>query len=81
LRVFGSRVRGDFTLESDLDVYLLLKELNADIEGRISRIAWEVGFDAGHVITTVEYAPEQVERSPLRKSPFLRAVHREGVAV
>lgn len=81
MRVFGSRARGDFTQESDLDVFLLVEGLSPSTERRISRLAWEVGFDAARVISTVEYTPEQVDSSPLRQSPFLRSIRREGVTV
>lgn len=81
VRVFGSRARGDFTSESDLDIFLVLQKMTPEAERVISRLAWEVGFDAGLVITTVEYTPEQIEKTPLRESPFLKAVHRDGVAV
>ena len=80
-RVYGSRARGDFTGESDLDVCLVVKEMNPDLERTVSRVAWEVGFEKERVITTVEYTPEQIERSPLRESPFIKAIQREGVAV
>ncbi|MBI3392393.1 MAG: nucleotidyltransferase domain-containing protein [Nitrospirae bacterium] len=81
VRVFGSRARGDFVPESDLDLCLILGDLTPEFERTISRVAWEVGFERGCVITTVEYTAEQVERSPLRVSPFIRAIQREGVAV
>lgn len=81
VKVYGSRARGDFTSESDLDVCLILGEMSPDVERTISRVAWEVGFEKGRVITTVEYTPEQVNRSPLRVSPFIQAIQREGVAV
>jgi len=31
IRIFGSRVRGDFTPESDLDVCLILRETSPEI--------------------------------------------------
>ena len=81
VRVYGSRARGDFTAGSDLDVCLVLREINPDLERTISRVAWEVGFKKGRVITTVEYTWEQMEKSPLRVSPLIQAIRREGVTV
>jgi predicted nucleotidyltransferase len=80
-RVYGSRVRGDFTVDSDLDVCLILKEESPEIEALISRLAWETGFDHQRIITTVEYTPEQWYHSPLRESPFVKAINQEGVSV
>ncbi|HEX3047541.1 MAG TPA: nucleotidyltransferase domain-containing protein [Bacillota bacterium] len=81
LRVYGSRARGDFTVDSDLDICLILKEESPEIEALISRLAWEVGFEHQRIITTVEYTPDQWYHSPLRESPFIKAINQEGVFV
>ncbi|NLY74532.1 MAG: nucleotidyltransferase domain-containing protein [Firmicutes bacterium] len=81
IRIFGSRVRGDFTPESDLDVCLILRETSPEIEARISRLAWEVGFKHQLIITTVEYTPEAWYNSPLRESPFIKAINQEGITL
>ena len=80
-RVYGSRVRGDYSLDSDLDICLLLKEESPEIEALISRLAWEVGFNHHRIITTVEYTPEEFYHSALRESPFIKAVDQEGISL
>jgi len=51
--MFGSRVRGEATPESDLDVYLVVTELTPAQRRWIDEIAWEVGFDKDRVISTL----------------------------
>jgi len=78
---FGSRVRGDFDEESDLDVVLLLRERSRGIEAAVNRIAWEVGYDAGYVVSTLELTMQELAQLPLRASPLLATVRREGVRI
>ncbi len=52
-RVFGSRVRGEATPESDLDVYIVVTDLTPVLRRWIDEIAWEVGFDNDRVISTL----------------------------
>ncbi len=81
IKAFGSRARGDFSPESDLDLWLLLRETSPEIEALISRLAWEVGFGHQVIITTVEYTPEIWYNSPLKESPFIKAINLEGITL
>lgn len=80
LLVYGSRARGTAGPDSDMDVCLVLGSVDETIRRRVSDLAWEVGFERGGIITTVEYTADQMTRSPLRSSPFIRAIEAEGVA-
>ncbi|GEM_PF-798343 len=44
LRAFGSRARGDAATGSDLDIFLVVDRIDADLRERISELAWKVGF-------------------------------------
>ncbi len=78
-RVFGSRARGDATAGSDLDVFLVVGHVDADLRERISEIAWEVGFENDVVLSTFVVTAEQLERGPMGVSPIVRRIEVEGV--
>lgn len=78
---FGSRVRGDVTWESDLDVCVVLDcPVTRQIKNWISDVAWEVGFGADRIITTVVFERQQFEEGPLSASPLIANILREGVS-
>jgi predicted nucleotidyltransferase len=80
-RVFGSRARGDADEYSDMDVFMEFETVDKALEERVSDAAWEVGFYRGVVISTLVFSRYEVEASPLRVSPILKAISEEGVRI
>jgi len=78
-RVYGSRVRGEATPESDLDVYLVVTELTPALRRWIDEIAWEVGFDKDRVISTLVTTRHGLEQGPFGAQPVVRTIEREGI--
>ena len=77
--LFGSQARGDATKESDIDLLVILPMIDARTRRLASRIGWEVGFDAGRVISIIPDTREQMKRFGFL--PFYRAIKTEGIAV
>jgi predicted nucleotidyltransferase len=77
--MFGSQARGDATKESDIDLLIILPSIDAKTTRLASDVAWEVGFDAGRVISAIPDTEEQMKRFDFL--PFYRNIKREGVSV
>jgi len=77
---FGSRVRGDATWESDLDVCVVDDNLTHADDYTIGDIAWEVGFEHGLVIIPVCFSREAFEYGPISVSTLVANILREGIA-
>jgi len=70
--LFGSQARGEATEESDIDVVVTVSKLNKKTLDLILEVAWEVGFEAGKVISVIPATFEEMER--LSASPFFQAL-------
>lgn len=77
--MFGSQARGDAKKDSDIDLLVFLPSLDSAMMNLAFDVAWEVGFDAGKVISIVPAEKNEYKR--LAVSPFYKAVKREGVVV
>jgi len=77
---FGSRVHGNATWESDLNVCVVLEEITPEDRTRISDIAWEIGLLRDVVMTTIVFTRHQFEIGPLSVSPLVREIRGRGVA-
>lgn len=81
LWAFGSRARGEATWESDLDVCVVLDQpVTRSMKDWIGEVAWDVGYEADRIITTVVFERRAFEEGPQSVSPLVDTILREGVA-
>jgi predicted nucleotidyltransferase len=81
MRLFGSRARGDGDDTSDMDVFVELEEVTREIKNAVSDTAWEVGLEKTIHISALVFSKDEIENSPLRSSPIVRAILREGIRI
>lgn len=80
--LFGSRARGDFEAESDMDVLVVVDTpITPEIRVTVSECTWQVGFDAGIMIAAVLFSRKEWEEGPERYSPLAESVRADGVAI
>ena len=76
--LFGSQARGDATKESDIDLFVILPSMDNDVLNLALDIAWEIGFDAGRVISVIPDTEDAMQR--FRFLPFYRNLEKDGIA-
>ena len=77
---FGSRVRGGATIESGLDVCVVVDKLDDESDSAIMNIAWQIGFENDVVISTVTYSREEFEKGPCSESGLVQNILGYGIA-
>jgi predicted nucleotidyltransferase len=79
--LFGSKVRGDYGPESDVDLLILLRVKNYKAEDEIFSILVDVELATDTVLSPIVYFRRRYERSKRLGSPFIKTVEAEGVAL
>ena len=77
--LYGSAARDDLEEGSDIDLLVVLPEVDWEIEQRVSDCCFDAGLKCGRVISTACLSRAELTESPLRISPFVLNVRREGI--
>lgn len=81
LKIYGSRARGNADEDSDLDVFIEVGYLDKVLEEKIYEVSWEVGFENNMFISPLIFTRYEIEESPLRISPIVENINKEGVKI
>ena len=81
LCVFGSKVRGEDSPESDIDVMVVLDECSPDIKSKIYDIVFEINLENDTFISTTIFSKKEIEDGPMSESPIYKAILREGAHI
>ena len=76
--MFGSQARGDATKYSDIDLLVILPSVDKETRKLVSNVAWEIGFDAGKIISTFPTTKSEMKYYAI--SPFYKSIKKEGVS-
>lgn len=81
IRIFGSKVRGDFDKESDIDILLVIDSDDWHIQDEISKIAANVNIEFNCNVSPVIYTKREHERNKYFRTLFIQEVEKEGVSL
>jgi predicted nucleotidyltransferase len=81
MKLIGSKARGDFDEESDLDVVIVLDELNWEIEKDIYEICFYTGLKYDILISPIVYSDDKINNKLLQATPFYKVVEKEGLLI
>ncbi len=82
IKVFGSKIRGDFDKESDIDVFLVFdREVDREFEKGLSESVFEINLKYNVLLSVLAYSTERLKEKRIRALPFIEYVMREGVPI
>lgn len=77
--LYGSAARGQLDEGSDIDLLIVLPEVNWEIEKQIIDVCFDAELECGRVFSTVCFSTDELDNSPLRSSPLVLNVRKEGI--
>lgn len=80
-RIFGSKIRGKSTLESDIDVMIVLEKTNPKIESQIDDTVFRINLEYDCFISTIIFNRKELKEGPLEESPIYKSIKKEGVSI
>jgi predicted nucleotidyltransferase len=78
-RLFGSKVRGEGTPESDIDVMIEIATADPGIESGIDDLIFETNLKHDTFISAVIFSEKEITEGPLSESPLYKMIEKEGV--
>ncbi len=79
VQLFGSKAKGDFNPDSDIDVLLVVRKRTEDILERIAELHLEVDLKYDPRISLIIFSEHEYKQNMAFESPFIRNIEREGI--
>lgn len=79
IRLFGSKARGDFRKESDMDILVLMKEIALDEKDWIIDASFDLLLKYNVLISPIVIAEERYQNLLRLQTAFIRNVMKEGI--
>lgn len=77
--LYGSQARGKGGVDSDIDLFVVVKDITSTLLEALEDLAWQVQFSRGVVISDVIRSEGQFRQMQVNRFPYYRSLEREGV--
>jgi len=81
IKLFGSKVRGDFNADSDIDILIVVKEKDFHLREKIYDVLLDIDLEFDPRISLKIFSEKEITINKQLKSPFIFNIEREGVTL
>lgn len=81
IRLYGSKARGDFHKDSDIDVAILVKRVDYKMKSEVSNIAFEIGLQYNVFISPRVLPVHFLTARIWRITPFIKNLKADSIAL
>jgi len=81
VRLFGSKAKGNFERDSDIDIFILVKEKNLKVRDMIAEMEVNCDLKYGLPLSSVLYSLFEYKKNKELGSFFFENVEKEGIVL
>jgi predicted nucleotidyltransferase len=80
IKIFGSKVRGDFDEASDIDVFIVFdRDVDWKFKDQIYALIFDIDLKYDVLISARIYSVQKLAEKRMQALPFIKNVHEQGV--
>ena len=79
IKLFGSKAKGNYSDESDIDLLIVLDNYDWKIENEIYEICFEIGLEYDVLLSPVIFSKKEFDDNLTKITPFYKFVTEEGI--
>lgn len=79
ITLYGSQARGEASTESDIDLFVVVRDDAPAVCEALADLAWEVQFEHDVVLSDVIRTEEQLRRMQAKRFPYYQSIERDGI--
>ena len=80
-KIFGSKVRGDYSQDSDIDILIVLKERSKYLVDSLYEMLFNIELEYDSKISLTIFSQAEYQHNINAHTPFIKSLANDGVAV